>query len=291
MTFSTSVHALTEWSQPVKGFRAVLKEAGELGFGGIMLMHLPGQEALTAESDPQAAMIDLEQSDPAAVRAAVAEAGLQVACVYQGLMRVADEEQAQASAEALGRLVELAGVMGTNVVLPNAGAMPRPLMPAAEKEADLQRLVGVVQEALRGAPAELRIAPDVHYQGVLESVGDCRRYFELIADQRAGITLNIGHMTTCRQEGWRLLEDYPERVHVVAWKDHLLNPPAEHKHAVCSVELGTGDSPFERYVEVLPADGGQHMHLITLEHVPLEEKAGALGRSLAYMQGLFETRQ
>lgn len=291
MTFATSVHALTEWSQPVKSFREVLREAAGLGFSGIMLMHLPGQEGLTGESDPRAAMIDMEKSDLEAVRSVVREAGLRVACLYQGLMRVADEAQMRESAGALARLIDLAGALGTDIVLPNAGAMPRALMDPADKEPDLQRLVWVVREALQGAPADIKIAPDVHYQGVLETVADCRRYFELIPDQRAGITLNIGHMTTLKQEGWKLLEEYRQRVHVVAWKDHLLSPPPEHKHAVCSVELGTGNSPFERYVEVLPADGGQHTHLITLEHVPLAEKPAALGRSLAHMKGLFAARQ
>ncbi|MEN6641385.1 MAG: sugar phosphate isomerase/epimerase [Armatimonadia bacterium] len=291
MVFSTSVHALTEWSQPVKSFREVLREAAGLGYGGIMLMHLPGQEGLTADTDPHSAMIDMEQSDLSAVQAAVREAGLQIACLYQGLMRVADEAQAQQTAAALSRLVDLAVELGTDIVLPNAGAMPAPLMDCCDKEADLQRLVEVVRQVLETAPADIKIAPDIHYQGVLETVADCCRYFELIPDQRAGITLNIGHMTTLRQEGWKLLENYPERVHVVAWKDHLLQPPPEHKHAVYSVELGTGDSPFERYVEVIPENGGQYTHMITLEHVPLEQKPAALGRSLKYMQELFAKRQ
>lgn len=291
MQFSTSVHALTDWAQRVKGFRQVLGEAAELGFGGIMLMNLPGQEALTADSEPQGAMIDLEQSDLEMVKQAVREAGLTVTCAYQGLMRVATKEEARETLHGLQRLVGLALALETDIVLPNAGVMPAGLMPHAEKQADLQRLAGVVQEVLAAAPQTIKIAPDVHYQGVLETVVDCERYFELIPDPRAGITLNIGHMTTCRQEGWKLLEEHADRVHVVAWKDHLLQPPAGHDHPVYSVELGTGDSPFERYVKVLPADGGLHAHLITFEHVPLEEKKAALGRSLQWLKGLWAQRQ
>lgn len=290
MKFATSVHALTEWGQPVKSFRQVLKEAGELGFTGIMLMHIPGQEALTAENEPAAGIIDLEQSDPAAVLAAVREAGLEPACVYQGLMRVADAQEAQKSAEALAGLISLAKTLGSDVVIPNAGVMPKALMPFKEKEADLQRLAEVMSTALENASPNTRIAPDIHYNSVLETVADCRRYFELVPDLRAGIALNIGHMTTCRQEGWRLLEEYPERIHVVAWKDHLLKPPNHHPHAVYSVELGTGDSPFERYAAALGALDEKCRHLITFEHVPLAEKAPALGRSLAYMQRLLGGR-
>lgn len=288
MRLGTSVHALTDWSAEVKPFRAVLAEAAGLGFEGIMLMHLPGQAALTADNDPQGAMIDLETSDRGLVRQAVAEAGLEVWALYQGLMKVGDEEEAEGTVRGLMRLAEMAVELGTNLLLPNAGGAPRPLMPAAEKEALVRRLAGVVARVLDAAPPDIKIAPDIHYGGIIESVADCERLFELVPDARAGITLNIGHMTTLREEGWRLLQDHPQRVHVVAWKDHLLQPPPDHNHAVCSVEIGRGDSPFERYARLIPADGGPHRHLVTFEHVPLAEKAAALGRSLHYLRALWE---
>lgn len=288
MRFGTSVHALTDWSAEVKPFRAVLAEAAALGFEGIMLMHLPGQAALTADNDPQGAMIDLEASDRDLVRRAVAEAGLGVWALYQGLMKVADEDEAAGTVRGLTQLAEMAAQLGTDILLPNAGGAPRPLMPAAEKDALIRRLADVIARVLDTSPPSLKIAPDVHYGGVIETVADCRRLFDLVPDARAGITLNIGHMTTLREEGWRLLEESPERVHVVAWKDHLLEPPPAHGHAVYSVELGTGDSPFERYARLIPADGGPHTHLVTFEHVPLAEKAAALGRSLHYLRALWE---
>ena len=288
MRFGTSVHALTDWSAEVKPFRAVLGEAASLGFDGIMLMHLPGQAALTADNDPQGAMIDLEVSDRRLVRQAVADAGLEVWALYQGLMKVADKEEAAGTVRGLTRLAEMGTELGTDILLPNAGVAPRPLMPAAEKDALIRRLADVVARVLDAAPPAVKIAPDIHYGGVIETVADCERLFELVPDPRAGITLNIGHMTTLREEGWRLLEDHPERVHAMAWKDHLLQPPPDHPHAVYSVELGTGDSPFERYARLIPADGGPHRHLVTFEHVPLAEKAPALGRSLHYLRALWE---
>lgn len=287
MEFGTSVHALTDWSAEVKPFRQVLGEAAELGFAQIMLMNLPGQAALTADNDPAGAMIDLAQSDLSLVRDAVAEAGLEVGCVYEGLMRVADEAEAAQTVAALERLADLALGLRTDILLPNAGVAPEPKLPSSEKQPLVQRLARVVANVLDTIPTHLKIAPDIHYGGVLETVADCEYYFSLIPDPRAGITLNIGHMTTLHQEGWRLLESHPERVHIVAWKDHLLQPPPEATHPVYSVELGTGDSPFERYARVLPADGGPHRHLITFEHVPLAEKKAALGRSLQYMRKLW----
>ena len=288
MTFATSVHALTEWSQPVKSFRQVLAEAAELGYGGIMLMHLPGQPALTAATpDPQAAMLDLQQSDLSLVRQAVHDAGLKVACVYQGLMKVGNEEEVGQTIHGLVALGRFAEALGTDIVLPNAGAAPRPKMPLEEKMGLIMEVAEAMSAALQDMPRDIKIAPDIHYGGIIETVADCRELFRWAPDNRVGITLNIGHMTTLGEEGWRLLEETPERVHVVAWKDHLLQPPPGHKHAVYSVELGTGDSPFAQYARRLPADGGEHLHLITLEHVPLEHKKTALGNSLRYMQKLW----
>lgn len=287
MQFGTSVHALTDWSAEVKPFRQVLTEAAGLGFAQIMLMNLPGQAALTADYDPQGAMIDLEQSDISLVRDAVAEAGLQVCCVYQGLMNVGSDAEAAATAEALMRLADLALGLQTDILLPNAGVAPQPKLPLVQKAELLDRLSRMVAEVLRRIPSHLKIAPDIHYGGVIETVADCLYYFDRIPDPRAGITLNIGHMTTLGEEGWRLLERHPERAHIVAWKDHLLQPPPEGTHPIYSVELGTGDSPFERYARLLPPDGGPHKHLITFEHVPLAEKQAALGRSLQYLRKLW----
>lgn len=287
MEFGTSVHALTDWSAEVKPFRQVLAEAAEIGYRSMMLMNLPGQAALTADSDPRGAMIDLQRSDLGLVRAAVAEAGLRVACVYQGLMRVGSDAEAGETRTALNCLADLALGLQTGILLPNAGVAPRPQMPPADKHELIDRLAGVVRDTLQAIPVHLKIAPDIHYGGVLETVADCEYYFGLIADRRAGITLNIGHMTTLGEEGWRLLQEHPDRVHVVAWKDHLLQPPAGHGHPVYSVELGTGQSPFRQYAELLPADGGPHLHMITFEHVPLADKKQALRRSLQYLERLW----
>jgi sugar phosphate isomerase/epimerase len=288
MNFGTSVHALTEWSQPVKSFRQVLGEAAEIGYSSIMLMHLPGGPALTAATpDPQAAMLDLAQSDLALVRQAVADAGLTVGCVYQGLTKVGNADEIAATTRGLTALAHMAEAFGTDIVLPNAGAAPRALMPHEEKLELITALAGAMTAALNDAPAATRIAPDIHYGGIIETVADCRALYRLAPDPRVGITLNIGHMTTQGEAGWTLLEQDAERVHVVAWKDHRVPPPPEATHPIYSVELGTGQSPFANYAVRLPEDGGGRLQLITLEHVPLEQKKGALQRSLQYMQKLW----
>ncbi len=288
MRIGTSVHALTDFADDSKPFIQALDEAAECGFDSIMLMNVPGNPALCGRESPPCSLIDLAASDPKTVRAALSDAGLDAAALYQGCMDVADDDQAAESAMVLGELIRLARRIGCPLVIPNAGAVPVQGMTVDEKEPFIERIANVVMTALDQGSPETRIAIDVHYGGGIETIDDCERFFEIAPDARAGITLNIGHMTTCRQPGWTLVEDFPERVHAVAWKDHLLSPPPEATHPVYSVELGRGDSPFERYVEVLAPDDGTRRHLITFEHVPVAERIGALRRSLTYLQDLWD---
>ncbi len=285
MRIGTSLHALTDFGSDVKPFHEALADAADCGFETVMLMNVPGRPSVTSDG-PGCALVDLEASDPAVVRQAVRDAGLEIVCVYQGFTNVADDEAARASAATLKNLMALAQRLGASLVIPNAGAAPAPQMPVDEKEQLLQRVARMVMTALEDAPPDMRVAFDIHYGAVIEGVADCERLFELAADPRAGITLNIGHMTTLRQEGWTLIEDHLDRIPLIAWKDHLLKPPPEATHPVYSVELGTGDSLFARYAQALRGNEDAVEHLITFEHVPLAEKKEALRRSLGYLRGL-----
>jgi sugar phosphate isomerase/epimerase len=289
MRIGTSLHALTDFGNDVKPFCEGLADIADCGFDTVMLMNVPGRPSLTADARPECSLIDLAASDPEAVRAAVREAGLGVAGVYQACMNVGSDEEASESASVAASLVQLANRLGTSVAIPNAGVAPAPRLPVEEKGQLIARVARVLMSALEGAPDEARLAIDIHYGAAIETVADCVRLFELAPDPRAGITLNIGHMTTNREAGWLLLEHHADRCHVVAWKDHLLEPPPEATHPVYSVELGTGDSPFEKYIAALPEGGEGREHLITFEHVPLEEKKESLRRSLAYLKGLLGT--
>jgi sugar phosphate isomerase/epimerase len=286
MHIGTSMHALTDFGNDVKPFHEALADIAECGFDTVMLMNFPGRPTLAAGSRPECSLIDLEASDPDAVQEAVRSAGLEVAALYQACMNVGSDDETAVSAETVKELVKLAQGLGTSTVIPNAGAAPAPGVPTEAKEQLIGRVARVLMTALQGAPDDTRLAIDIHYGAVVETVADCVRLFEFAPDPRAGITLNIGHMTTNRQAGWLLLEHHADRCHVVAWKDHLLDPPPEATHPVYSVELGKGDSPFEKYVAALPDGGEGREHLITFEHVPLAEKKAALRRSLEYLKGL-----
>ncbi len=289
MRIGTSMHALTDFGNDVKPFHEALADIADCGFDTVMLMNFPGRPSLAPGARPECSLIDLEASDPDAIRQAVRDAGLEVAAVYQACMNVASDDETAVSAEAARELVQLAQRLGTSTAIPNAGAAPAPRMPVAEKTQLIARVARVLMSALDGAPEDTRLAIDIHYGAAVETVADCVRLFELAPDPRAGITLNIGHMTTNREAGWLLLEHHADRCHVVAWKDHLLSPPPEARHPVYSVELGKGDSPFEKYIAALPEGGEGREHLITFEHVPPEEKKESLRRSLDYLKGLLRT--
>jgi sugar phosphate isomerase/epimerase len=287
MNLGTSMHALSEFGNDVKPFAQALDEAAACGFGSLMLMDFAGLPTISAGSFPACSLVDLGASDPEVVTDALTQRGLRAGAIYRACVQLGSEEEAEQTAAQLSDLLTLTARYGAPVAIPNAGAAPAPGMCVDDKDILIRRLAAAMSAALETAPPGISFAVDVHYGGVLESVADCCRLFELAPDPRAAITLNIGHMTTCHQEGWELAREHGDRVPVVAWKDHLLQPPSDYPHPVYSVELGTGDSPFERYVEALQPDDGTRLHLITFEHVPLADKPAALGRSLQYLKGLW----
>ena len=73
---------------------------------------------------------------------------------------------------------------------------------------------------------------------------------------------------------------------MVGWKDHSLKP--DRPKPMWSIELGTGQSPFELYVRRFKQHPEERIHLVNCENVPDEERVATLERSLKYMQKLWE---
>ncbi len=289
MSIGTSLHALTDFANDVMPFHDGLAAIAELGYETVMLLDRPGKPTMMRGDRPACSLLDIASSDRAAVREAVEAAGLKVVAVHWGRMRLGSADEVAACAEGLGQALSWCAELGCRIVIPNAGAAPEPGLSTDDKADLIARLAAVLMGALAEAPDDLCLAVDLHYHSPLETVSDCERLFDLAPNPRAGLTLNIGHLTTNRQEGWRLITEHPERVHVVAWKDHQLQPPADAPHPVVySTELGQGDSPFARYVHALCESRLEPEHLITFEHVPQTGKRAALGRSLAYWRRLWE---
>ncbi len=285
MRVAASLHAITDFGHDVVPFEDALTTIAGLGYEAVMLLDRPGNPALTRDQRPGCTLLDYAASDPDLVRQLLDSAGLAVSAFYRGGLSVASDAAVEASVGTLTAAVHLAPTYGTSVVVMNGGAAPRGT-PTAAKDPALRRLAEVLTRSLAAGDAATRLAVDLHCGAVVETVADCERLFELARDPRVGVTLNIGHLTTNRQEGWRLITDHPDRVHVVAWKDHRLDPPVPDA-VVWSVELGTGDAPFERYVEALERQPLQAEHLISFENLPLAAKPAALRRSRDYWLGLW----
>ena len=98
--------------------------------------------------------------------------------------------------------------------------------------------------------------------------------------------MNIGHLTTAQAYGWLLVDEYPDRIPVVGWKDHSL--AKDRPSPMWSIELGTGHSPFELYIKRFKQHPGERVHLINCENVPDEERVAVLDRSLKYLRRLWE---
>jgi len=285
VTFSAIIHAMTFGGQDTTPLPEALAALRECGFESVMLMSIPGRPALTADSIPDACLLDLVASDLDAVRGICDDAGMGVVAVYGSGIDPAGEGALQESTDNLRRVCEVARGLGCHHVGHGGGRAPSPGLAVEAKLPLVQRLARIVDTAAEEFD-EMLFAVDAHYHGVVESVADCERYLGELASDRAGILLNTGHMTTCGQPGWQVIERHPARVPVIGWKDH--RPDPEGRRPFLSVELGSGETDLGRYVEAARGQDVDRVHVINVEHVPMERKRTALHYSLQHVRRLWE---
>jgi sugar phosphate isomerase/epimerase len=220
--------------------------------------------------------------------AVVEKAGLRISVLFATPRT--DVSSAAAEASTLASFLQYrdyAARIGCQALGISSPAVAGPGLPVTEKADQLRRLAGLMNDLAVGAPdGRLSIAVDIHYNSLVESVADALFLVKAMPETRAGLILNVGHLTTAHQEGWRLLEEVPDRVHVIGWKDHSLAP--DRPFPMYSVELGTGDTPFERYLGALQGtDALRPVHLVNVEHAPKGAEVPALQRSIAYLRDLW----
>lgn len=283
MKFSAIIHAMTFDGQDTLSLPAALATLRECGFTSVMLMSIPGRPVLTAQTIPDACLLDLAGSDLGTVRRICTDADTKIVGLYGSGIDPTTEDAFEASVQHLRDACAVARELGCRHVGHSGGRAPSPGLAIEAKLPLLRRLARIVDTVAEEFD-DMYFAVDAHYHGVVESVADCERYIEELACPRAGILLNTGHMTTCNQPGWELLERHPERVPVIGWKDH--RPDPERRRAFLSVELGTGETPLDRYVQAARGQQVDRVHVINVEHAPMAEKAAALRASLQYMNAL-----
>jgi sugar phosphate isomerase/epimerase len=285
MEIGTSIHAIAGFGKPGKPFRRAVSEIAECGFAHVMLLGSETGPPVDSSGDAPEAIVNLRDSDHAAMLRAIASHGLRVSCLYAGAGLDYSPEGAPDTIERLKPYKEIAWRLGCHVLVNNAGRAERPRLPHERKRDAIRRVADVMNATASDIPGEaLKMAVDVHYGAIIETVTDCEYLLGVAGQSNAGLCLNMGHMTTLGEAGWTLLDRFPDRIHVLAWKDHLVGDALPKP--VVSVELGKGKTPFVKYAEAYRKSSCRAFHLITFEDVPLEEKKGGLARSRGYLAGL-----
>ncbi len=283
MKFGAVTHAVGH-DLPFEKTLAIIKD---LGFDSALLLTKRGAKTVSPDGACEEPFPDLLASDPEHVRKALDNAGIEAASVhFNGAIDVTTDEAAEQAIEAMKEYAELNLAIGCPRLTHPVPSCGRTRAPTEEKEAEIKRLahcMNAVADAFAGQG--LQVACDIHYRAWVEGLDDCRLLLDSMPNPNAGILLNIGHMTTCQSYGWLLVDEYPDRIPVVGWKDHSLAP--DRPRPMWSVELGTADSPFELYAERFKAHPAERVHLVNCENVADEERVAALGRSLAYMRELW----
>ncbi|MBI3945932.1 MAG: sugar phosphate isomerase/epimerase [Armatimonadetes bacterium] len=285
MKFSAVTHAvghalsLEETLATIKG----------IGFDGVLFLTNRNSEPVRPDGTCPKPFPDVLRSEPEHVLKAFRNAGLEISALhYSGKLDVESDEGADESVAGLKEYADYALALGCRYLthaVPSAG---RSRVPTEEKAPQIRRFAGIMNRVADAyADRGLKVGCDIHHRAVVEGLDDCRLLVDSMPCKNAGLLMNIGHLTTAEAYGWLLVDEYPERIPVVGWKDHSL--ATDRPRPMWSIELGTGHSPFELYVRRFKQHPAERVHLVNAENVVDAERVAVLTRSLAYIRRLWET--
>lgn len=285
MKFTAGIISIAAFGENDHKFDEVLSTiSGECGFERVMLVSVPAGPVRRRGMTPIGALLNIVDSDHERIGGAVSRAGLEPKVIYAAGVNVESQRAARKSVEWLRGMAQVAVELDCHFLAHGCNRVVEPGMKLSAKENDLLRLTEIVNEVAVEFPT-VRFAVDVHYHAVVESVADCEYYIEHLAVSNAGVMVNTGHLTTGGQAGWELLEKYPERTPIIGWKDHV---PGDGEQTYRSVELGTGNTPLEKYAAAAKPQTVDRAHCITVEHAPVEQRVAALRASREYMENLWD---
>ncbi len=286
MRFAAGIISIAGFGEDNHRFDEVLSTISEdCGFERVMLVSLPAGPVIRRGVTPAGALLNMVASDHERIGGAVLRAGLEPKIIYAAGVNVENDVMARKSVEWLRGMAHVAVELDCHFLGHGCNRVAASGMSVVAKAEELRRLAEIVNEVAVEFPT-VRFAVDAHYHAVVESIDDCDYYIEHLAVSNAGILVNTGHLTTCDQPGWELLEKYPERTPIIGWKDHV---PGDEEQVFRSIELGTGDTPLEKYVAAAKPQTVDRAHCITIEHAPVEERVAALRASREYMENLWES--
>lgn len=282
----TGVHCLAGFGEPGKPFRQTVRETAEAGYKHLLLLFWEGNPGIDASGDaPQAFVNGLESNKEALLRT-LASHGVQVSAIYPGF-GLMDLENTQKTIDQMLRYRDLAWSLGCHRMVHCMAQSKTPTAPLDdERRRDIRALAKILDAVTSDKPGEVfKTALDIHYWGTVETIADAEYFAEVSEKASSGFCINMGHLTTSEQPGWTLLERFPERVHVMAWKDHSLAPGREKP--VVSRELGQADTPFPKYVEAWRKNPIDALQIIAVEDVEHEQRLEAMRRSRLYLEQLW----
>lgn len=287
LEIGTSTHAIAGFGQPGKPFRQAVAEMADCGYSHFLLLTSENGPPVDKTGTASEALVNIRESDLSAVLKTVSSHGLRISCMHPGSLLNFSPEGFDQTINSLKVYRDIAWRLGCYVMAHSAGRSEEPHTPLEDKKEQIQLVAQVMDAISSDKPGEIfKMAVDIHYGGIVETVADCEYLLSCAKNTNSGICLNMGHMTTLGERGWELLLRFPERVHILAWKDHLTGDNLPKP--VVSCELGRGTTPFQRYLEAYQKVQCKALHLITFEDVPYDEKKDALKRSYEYLIGLFE---
>ena len=283
MKFGVVTHAVGHQMS----FEKTLETIKVLGFDSILLLTARDTERVSVAGTSSSPFPNVLDSDPGHVRKAVRNAGLEIGAVhFSGKIDIETDEGIEPTVEALKAYAACTVALGCKCLTHPVPTCGRSGVPTAEKAVEIRRLamcMNTVAEAF--VEHGLQIGVDIHYRAWVEGLDDCRLLLDSMPCSNAGIILNIGHMTTAQSYGWLLVDEYPGRIPVVGFKDHSL--AKDRSQPMLSIELGTGHSPFERYIKAFKRQPAERVYLINCEHVPDSERIAVLQRSREYLTRLW----
>ncbi|MGE3797045.1 MAG: sugar phosphate isomerase/epimerase family protein [Thermomicrobiales bacterium] len=286
-SFGIVTHAV---GHPPMPFETALKLIQETTAEHILLLSSPDAPPVKPGVEASSHYPNALESDAELLKSTVANHGLQIGGLLPFVRPLAGSDQeANESIDSLTPWVAAAARIGTSNLVLSSPPPPGPESSFEDKQPLLSRTAGILDALVAVSNDPLfTVTVDIHRGALVETVADAQYLVGQTRKAGSGLLLNIGHLTTCRQDGWRLVEENGDKIFTVGWKDHSL--AEDRPNPVYSVELGTADSPFEKYVHAFKQiDSSRVTHFVNVEHPPLGEEVPVLQRSYAYMRNLWQT--
>ena len=270
-------------------FEKTLAAIKELGFDFILLLTSRVAAPVRADGKSASAFPNVLDSDPDHVRKAIRNAGLEIGALhFSGDINIDSDAGIEPTIAALKEYAAYTLALECKYLTHPVPSCGRSKVPTAEKAAEIKRIAACMNAVVEAFMDEgLRMGVDIHHTAWVEGLDDCRLLLDSMPCENAGIILNIGHMTSAEGYGWLLVDEYPNRIPVVGWKDHSL--AKDRPRPMWSIELGAGHSPFELYIKAFKRNAGDRVHLINCENVPDAERIAVLQRSREYLTALWDT--